>query len=225
MITLGIDTSAAFVSAALGEDGQLLGERFVRGEQTHSETLLPMIDTLLSACGLGIHDVKRFAVTHGPGSFTGVRIGVSLVKGLAFADGKLCAGISTLAAMASPATAEHLPGILCCAMDARRAQVYAALFDGTGTRLTPDAALSIAALEAQLEVLQRPVWFLGDGAELCYAAMRQREDWQLAPTHCRYQRGWGAILATADADYLPAEQLRATYLRPSQAERLRLGLE
>jgi tRNA threonylcarbamoyladenosine biosynthesis protein TsaB len=215
MVTLGVDTSAVTVSVALEEDGALLGEMYARAKQQHSAVLLPMIDALLRHCGRAIADVGRFAGTRGPGSFTGVRIGVAAVKGLAQAGGKPCAGISTLAAMAAQAA---FPGsVLCCAMDARRAQVYAALFEGAN-RLCDDEALPIEVLEQRLLVLGRPVTFLGDGAAICYEAMQKRPGWRLAPEHLRFQRAYGAVLAAAEGDYRPAADLRAVYLRPSQAE-------
>ena len=220
MVTLGVDTSAVTVSVALEKDGMLLGESIARGEQKHSEVLLPMIDALLRHCGLAIGDVDRFAVTHGPGSFTGVRIGVAAVKGMTQAGGKYCAGVSTLAAMA--AQAAFLDGVLCCAMDARRGQVYAALFEaerGRAMRVSEDEALPIGELEQRLLALDRPVTFLGDGATLCCEAMQEHLAWRLAPEQWRYQRAYGAILAAGEGDYRPAADLRALYLRPSQAER------
>jgi len=220
MITLGVDTSAVTVSVALGEDGALLGEIYAHAKQQHSTVLLPMIDTLLRHCGLAIGDVDRFAVTCGPGSFTGVRIGVAAVKGLAQANHKPCAGTSTLAAMA--AQAAFPDGILCCAMDARRGQVYAALFEakqGVLKRLSEDEALPLAELERHLQNQDMPVTFLGDGAALCFEAMRKRPGWRLAPEQWRFQRAWGAVLAAREEDYRPAGDLRALYLRPSQAER------
>lgn len=226
MITLGVDTSAVTVSVALGEDGALLGESIAQGKQKHSEVLLPMADALLRHCGLAIGDVGRFAVTSGPGSFTGVRIGVAAVKGLALAGNKLCAGTSTLEAMA--AQAAFSDGVLCCAMDARRGQVYAALFEanqGKLKRLSEDEALPIAELERRLPESDGPVTFLGDGAALCFEAMRKRPNWRpppqwrLAPQQWRFQRAWGAVLAAREEDYRPAGDLRALYLRPSQAER------
>ena len=215
MITLGIDTSATMISVALADNKTLLGEFFAHSHQNHSASLLPMINALLRHCGLAIPEIDRFCVTQGPGSFTGLRIGVSTAKGLATAQDKPCAGVSTLAAMA--AGASMLQGTLCCAMDARREQVYAALFRN-GQRLTEDKALPITELE---QTLEGPVWFLGDGATLCHNIMQQRPDWLLAPEQLRFQRAYGAILAAEEKDYRSATNLRATYLRPSQAERLR----
>jgi len=223
MVTLGVDTSAVMVSVALEEDGVLLGESYAHAKQQHSAVLLPMADALLRHCGLAIGDVGRFAVACGPGSFTGVRIGVAAVKGMAQVGGKPCAGVSTLAAMA--AQGAFLEGVLCCAMDARRGQVYAALFEagqGSPVRLSEDEALPIEELERRLLGLDRPVVFLGDGAALCHASMQKHPGWRLAPEQWRFQRAYGAILAAGDGDYRPAGELRAIYLRPSQAERERM---
>ena len=216
MVTLGVDTSAVTVSVALVDGDSLLGESFAQGKQKHSEVLLPMVDSLLRHCGLDINSIDRYAVTCGPGSFTGVRIGVSAVKGMALVGSKPCAGVSTLEAVA--AQAGFLGGILCCAMDARRGQVYAALFEA-GERLCEDEALPITELEQRLLTLDKPVIFLGDGAALCYETMHKSPGWRLAPMHWRYQRAYGAVLAAEEGDYRPAAELRAVYLRPSQAER------
>ena len=226
MITLGIDTSANACSVAIVREDELLGESFAQGGHTHSSVLLPMTDQLLQNCGLTIQDINRFAVTAGPGSFTGVRTGVATVKGIAITsdDQKPCAGVSTLAAMAAymRAVMPAFSGIFCCAMDARRAQVYAALFDATG-RISPDEALPIIEMEQRLLELDRPVMFLGDGAAICYETMQKRPDWQLAPAQVRHQRAYGAILAAQEEDYQSPAGLQAVYLRPSQAERLRMG--
>ena len=218
MITLGIDTSATMISVALADGTALLGECFAHARQNHSAALLPMIDSLLCHCGLSIAEVERFCVTQGPGSFTGLRIGVATAKGLATAHNRPCAGVSTTAAMAAGAAC--LEGTLCCAMDARRAQVYAAVFRD-GARRCEDEALAITELEQRLAQMPGPVWFLGDGAALCHAAMQPRGDWKLAPEQLRFQRAYGAILAAEETDYAAAALLRATYLRPSQAERMR----
>lgn len=225
MLTLGIDTSAQCASVALVRDGELLSECFAHGGRQHSASLLPMAEQCLRHAGLTVDRVDRFAVTNGPGSFTGIRIGAAAVKGMAQALGRPCAGVSTLAAMA--AVAEGLSGILCCAMDARRGQVYAALFGlgmGAPRRMTEDAALPVAALEELLIAREAEgmfVYFLGDGAELCFRAMRPNPFWRLAPAALRQQRGCGAVLAAGEGDYRPAEELTVRYLRPSQAERER----
>ncbi len=225
IVTLGVDTSAQCVSVALVRGKELLSECFACGGRQHSASLLPMIIQCLQQAGLCLADVDRFAVTNGPGSFTGVRIGAAAVKGMAQAAGKPCAGVSTLRAMA--AAAVGLPGVLCCAMDARRGQVYTALFEaghGALRRLTEDAAMAIPALEEMLEKKAgqgTQAFFLGDGAALCYGTMRPHDNWRLAPPALVQQRGYGAILAAEEAAYRPAEELSVRYLRPSQAERER----
>ncbi|MCL2531120.1 MAG: tRNA (adenosine(37)-N6)-threonylcarbamoyltransferase complex dimerization subunit type 1 TsaB [Oscillospiraceae bacterium] len=221
MLTLGIDCSAGFLSAAVAQNMRLVDETLLHSGQKHSETLLTVIDELLGSCGLAIAQVDRVCVTHGPGSFTGLRIGAATAKGLAIARNIPCAGVSTLAAIA--AGASDLPGTLCCAMDARRLQVYNAQFamrNSQLTRLCDDQAIAIAELEQQLPA-DSPVWFCGDGAQLCYDNMAKHANWQLAPEPVRVQRAWGAILAARDEDYACATQLQLNYLRPSQAERER----
>ncbi|MDR1464671.1 MAG: tRNA (adenosine(37)-N6)-threonylcarbamoyltransferase complex dimerization subunit type 1 TsaB [Oscillospiraceae bacterium] len=225
MITLGLDAASVSVSAAVARDGELLGECFARAGRNHSTVLLPMADAALRQAGLTAGDVDRIAVTVGPGSFTGVRIGAAAAKGLGQALGKPCAGVSTLLA-AARLLADRIR-LICCAMDARCGQVYAALFATDGaqtTRQTPDTALSLAALGQLLAdpaYAGQPVLFAGDGAALCLRALPHQPGWALAPDWLRFPRAFGAILAAADTDYVPAAALAAAYLRPSQAERER----
>ena len=169
MRVLAIDVSALAASAALMQDGKLLGEFFLNVGLTHSTTLMPMIEQLLRYAGVGANDVDLFAVTNGPGSFTGVRIGVATVKGMAMAADKPCVGVSSLEAMAY--NLPFCPSIVCCAMDARRDQVYTALFRAGGgrmERLLPDSAMAVGELGALLQTYDCPVTFLGDGAQLCF---------------------------------------------------------
>ena len=126
MIILAIDTSASPVSAAVLRDGFLVGEFFLNTKTTHSQTLMPMVESILSLSGIGLSDIDVFAVNAGPGSFTGVRIGVASIKGMTLAQEKPCAAVSTLAAMAYGLP--YTNGIVCAVMDARCSQVYNALF-------------------------------------------------------------------------------------------------
>ena len=170
MLILGIDSSASAASAALVENGRLLGESYVNTKQTHSQTLLPMVETLLRSLQRSCKDLDALAVSHGPGSFTGVRIGVSCVKGMAFPNSTPCVGISTLEAIAYGGLAWE-GAVLCAVMDARCGQVYNALFranQGRLQRITEDRALSIEQLGEECRGFQEPVLLLGDGAELCY---------------------------------------------------------
>ena len=213
---------------ALLEDGRLLGEYYQNSGQTHSRTLMQMAEDLLRNCDLTPQDIDAAAVAAGPGSFTGVRIGVAAAKGFAWGREIPCYGVSTLEAMAR--TAAHLDGILCCTMDARRSQVYNALFraeNGSLTRLTEDRAISLQELEADLIKYENlSIILVGDGAVLCYNTLGKKiENLRLLPESLRMQRASGVALsaaATAEAGVSPdAAALVPNYLRLSQAERER----
>ena len=223
MIRLCIDSSAKAASVALLQDDRLLSEQFLNVGLTHSETLLPMVSSVLSAAKLQLGAVDCYAVTHGPGSFTGIRIGIAAVKGMALANGSPCVGVSTLEAMAWNLAGQDC--IAVCTMDARCAQVYTALFrcarQGV-TRLCADDALPITALAEKLEAYQgEPLVLLGDGAQLCFDALAQTAlDIRLAPEHLRYQRAAGAGFASLQSDEsVSAADLTPVYLRLPQAER------
>lgn len=229
MLVLGIDSSAVAASAAVAEDGRLLGEFYMNTKQTHSQTLLSMVQGLLQSLGKSPGDFHRFAVTHGPGSFTGVRIGMAAAKGFAWGGNIPCYGVSTLEAMA-----EHLgvyEGYVCPCMDARRSQVYNALFRAEGgklTRLAPDRAISLAELEGELKALDGPIFLVGDGSLLCRRTL-SLPNLVLPPEHRMHQRADGvAILAArkiAAGEPGDAAALVPNYLRLSQAERERLERE
>lgn len=232
MKILALESSAVACSAALCEDEKLLAQSFQNNGLTHSRTLLPMCTDLLKNCGLALEQVDVVAVAAGPGSFTGLRIGVAAAKGLAWPGGKPCAGVSTLEAMAW--TMAHLEGAaLCPVMDARRGQVYNARFavrDGAPVRLTEDRAIGLEELEAELKKEEIPQILVGDGAVLCYNQLREAGlDLRLAPPHLRFQSAWGvarAALERARAGALTdAAGLTPSYHRLSQAERERLEKE
>ena len=152
MKILALETSAKAVSAAVTEDGKVLASGYQDTGLTHSRTLMPIVEHILKNTDLTVQDCDVIAVAAGPGSFTGIRIGVSAAKGLAFAAEKPAVGVSTLAAMAR--NVAWLDGLVICAMDARRQQVYNALFqaeNGTLTRLTPDRAISLGDLAAEVK--------------------------------------------------------------------------
>ena len=224
---LALETSAKSVSAAVTEDGAVLAQSFQCTGLTHSRTLLPMVDALLQNAELPLSSVNLFAVAAGPGSFTGLRIGVSAVKGLAWAADKPCVGVSTLCAMAQ--NLAHTDALLICAMDARRAQVYNALFearDGTLKRLCDDRAIGLEALSAELANDERRKIVLGDGAALAYEHLtRAGVACSLAPQALRFQNAVGVATAAAEAaargETVDAQELSISYLRISQAERER----
>ncbi len=224
MLTLGIDSSAAAASAAVVEDGKLLGEFFVNTKQTHSQTLLPMVQNLLETVSRSCGDVDVLAVSHGPGSFTGVRIGVACVKGMALVNDTPCVGVSTLEAIAWGGIFAQ-GALLCAVMDARCGQVYNALFQaegGTLRRLTEDRALSIADLEKECRGFGEKVLLLGDGAALCHKTF-QAWGARLAPEAIRFQRASSVALLGEEAAQagktISASALAPVYLRLPQAER------
>ncbi len=223
MITLAIEAAGKTASVAILDGDALQYESFLAGGLTHSETLMPLIDTALAATKHTIADIDLFGVTAGPGSFTGLRIGLATVKGLAFVQDTPCAAVSTLAALAACHAGE---GTAIAALDARRAQVYWAAFDlASQERLTPDAAAPIADLEEFVENCKKPLIFIGDGAALCYNRFDKVNGVQNIAPILRGSRAAGvgmvAVKMQAAGEALPPAALLPTYLRLSQAERER----
>ena len=231
MRILAFETSAKAGSVALFEDHRLLGEDYQNTGLTHSQTLLSMAQTLMEHCGLTAEGVDAVAVAAGPGSFTGVRIGVAAAKGFAWGREIPCYGVSTLEAMAL--NLGVYGGIVCPVMDARREQVYNALFRAEGgklTRLVPDRAISLAQLREELKKLSEPIFLVGDGSVLCYnTLLKDVPGLVMPPEHRMHQRAAGVALAALDqiAAGLPGDgaALQPNYLRLSQAERERLARE
>ena len=224
MLILAFESSAKAASAALLKDGKLLSQYTQCSGLTHSRTLLPMGEDMLKNAELTLGDVDLLAVAHGPGSFTGIRIGVSMVKGLAWALDKPCVGVSTLEAMAWHGLAAG--GLVCPVMDARRSQVYNALFsieNGRPVRLTEDRPISLEELAQELQSYDWPAYLVGDGAEMSYAYLTDKGvDCVLAPENLRMQSAWGVAMAAKDKEPGTADSLLPVYLRLSQAERERL---
>lgn len=229
MRVLAIDCSAKSVSAAIAEDNKLMAEAFLNIQLTHSETLMPMVEQLLINVRLTLKDIDAFAVTAGPGSFTGVRIGISAIKGMAFKDQKQVYPFSTLSAMALTfLNGAAFDMVVCGLMDARRNQFYNALFDlkdGKITRITDDRMVSYEELCTELKGLGRPVILMGDGAQLFYKLSGDDPDFSLAPATLGMQRASGIAIAAAsgkaESSPLSPEALQTVYLRKSQAERER----
>ena len=236
MLILALDSTAQVGSVALCEDEKLIAEYTLNTGHTHSETLLPMVESVLKISGYTVDDVELFACTAGPGSFTGVRIGAATVKGLAFGKGKPCVGVSTLEALATNARA--FEGIICPCMNARRQQVYNALFeskDGKLTRLCEDRALAIEDLlkEVSEYAPEKRIYLVGDGAELVMDFDEFGEQFPvldgcmiLLGERLRNQSGYSVTLVALEAyrngNVCTDAELAPVYLRPSQAERMRM---
>lgn len=225
MKILAVESSAVCASAAVTENGKIISETFVSAGLTHSQTLLPMVSSCLETAKLTLNDVDAIAVANGPGSFTGIRIGVAAVKGLAFPN-KECYAVSTLEGMAY-----NLIGADCialCVMDARCSQVYTALFDcgEKVVRLCEDKAVMMAELPEMIEKvkkdIKKDVILLGDGAELCYNYLKPVcGGVRLAPPTVRCQRASGVALAAENGGgkRCAPNELVPVYLRVPQAER------
>lgn len=228
MRILAFETSAKAASVALLEDGALLGEYFQNSGQTHSRTLMKMAQDLLKNCELTAGDIDAVACAAGPGSFTGVRIGLAAAKGFAWGRELPLVGVSTLEAMVR--TVALTDGIYCAAMDARRSQVYTAVFRREGSclhRLMEDSAISVEDLGEALQKLDGPIYLVGDGAALCSRLLSEGNPrLLLLPEHLRMQRASGTALLAWEVfqsgTAVPADQVIPNYLRLSQAERERL---
>lgn len=227
MRILAFETSAKAASVAIWQEDGLLSETYLNCGLTHSQTLLKIAEELLQSCALSPSDITAVACASGPGSFTGIRIGVAAAKGFAWGRQLPCIGVSTLEAMAQQAC--EFEGIICCTMDARREQVYNALFsceDGVLTRLTDDRAISLADLGASLAKVKKRKIIVGDGAKLCYNTLSNCvPGCRLAPEQLFMQRASGVALCAkqrllSQSDFNGAA-LIPNYLRLSQAERER----
>ena len=227
MKIIALESSAITASVAVCEDEVLLAQAFQNSGLTHSVTLMPMAADLLKNAGLTLDDMDLVAVAAGPGSFTGIRIGVAAAKGLAFSVDKPAVGVSTLVAMAR--NVAFADGLVVCVMDARRNQVYNANFaaeNGTLTRLTPDRAISLADLAEEVRNDPRPITLVGDGAHLAYAYFTEQGiPCRLAPPHLIMENAMSVALEAeelaAQGKLVSAQALEAFYLRPPQADPLK----
>lgn len=224
MNILGIDSSGPVASCAVMAGGRIAHSIALNHGLTHSEALMPAVEEAMRASGLTCADVDAFAAVAGPGSFTGVRIGVCTAKGLAHAAGKPCAAVHALEALAMNFFGF---GLVCPILDARRGQVYCALFDtsdGLPRRVAPDDALPLGELLARLPE-ERTVMFAGDGLEAHGQAILERRGARamLAPPNLRDLRADAvcALAALRPEEWMPAAELRPIYLRAPQAERER----
>lgn len=225
MNIVAIDTSGPTASCAVMRDGEIIHSVFLNQGLTHSETIMPALDEAMTNAQIDCSQVDAFAAVAGPGSFTGVRIGVCAVKGLAHAHNTPCASVDALEALAMNVIG--FDGIACPILDARRGQVYCAAFDVRGelpVRVLPDQALELNAYLAQLPQDRRLI-FVGDGlrvhADAILRALGDRA--VIAAANLRNLRAEAAcILANAHRDqWMEARKLVPIYLRAPQAERER----
>ncbi len=231
MLILAFETSAKAGSVALLQDGLLLGESYQNTGLTHSQTIMAMAESLIAHCGYTPQDIEAVAVAAGPGSFTGVRIGVAAAKGFSWGKEIPCCGVSTLEAMAV-----HLgiyDGYVVPVMDARRNQVYTATFlarEGQLTRVCEDRAICLEELGEELRQVTQPVFLVGDGSVLCHKTLSQTvPKLVMPPEHRMHQRAAGVGLVAcqmlARGELCDGAGLTPNYLRLSQAERERLERE
>lgn len=222
MKILSVDSSSVSASVAITENGATLAENFINNGLTHSQTLMPMVEKTLKDSGVSIKDIDLFAITNGPGSFTGVRIGIASVKGMADALNKKCMAISTLEAIAEPLKNED--SIACAVMDARCNQVYTAIFEN-GKRLCEDKAVLIDELGVELKNYNKKVVFIGDGSVLCYEKLKDVvTDISVADENIRYIHASSIGRLAEDKiengeEPIDSAKLVPYYLRLPQAER------
>ncbi len=227
MKILAIDTSAVVASCALCEDETPIAVYSQKAGLNHSETMLPMVKNLLDNTKTSIDEIDMIAVSAGPGSFTGIRIGIATIKGLTFGKDKICVGVSTLEAMAKTIGTFATDAVICPVMDARRNQLYNALFEireDRLLRLTPDRLIDAGELMKDLDAMDKPVYFVGDGYDL--VTKLAPPFGRKTPPAYRWQNAYG-VAQTALSLYTEAEDksvftdnlLRPEYLRLPQAER------
>lgn len=217
MITLAIDTSTRSCSVGIQSEDTLLGELFINNQLTHSATLLDAVSQVLRLGGVAFCDISRIVVTVGPGSYTGLRIGICFVKGLALPDSIVCVGVSTLKALAC--SLAYCDKKILSILDARAGRVYAALFesrDGRVSRLTPDLACTLESLE---QYISPGTIAVGDGAPAAHARFSHLGLSAAGPEHL-FLHASSVISAAKGLNGRSAHDLKPNYLRPSQAERM-----
>ncbi len=228
MKILALDSSAKTASVAICEDETLLGIYNIENGLTQSELLLPMVDSLLTSLRIKYSDIELFAVSSGPGSFTGVRIGTALIKGISFGRNVPVVGVSTLEALAE--NTKELHGVTVLVMDARRGQFYSAIFKD-GKRLTDDMAISADELAEKLKDFSTDkIYLAGDGYALAKKMLSEKAvKTEQTPKLLISQNAYSVALAAKrkyDAgEAVSDEELVPTYLRLPQAERERLERE
>lgn len=225
MKILGLDSTGNVCTAAISDNDKLISEMTVNIGNTHSETLLPLIEQILKLSDTDISEIELFATSVGPGSFTGVRIGAATVKGLAFGKNLPLCEVSTLEALAE--NLSSFDGIICPVINARRMQVYNAIFScksGVITRLTPDRAISVEELDAELASFKEPIYLSGDGYDICKSNFKLTNTMH-TPVKMRMSSGYSVCICAmrmcSNGNTVTDKELSPSYLRLSQAERER----
>lgn len=219
MLILGFDTSGSTASAALLRDDLLLAQTMLYTKRTHSQIMLPLCREMLKNAEVSVGEIDLFAAANGPGSYTGLRIGLAAVKGMAFALDRPCIGVSTLHGLAW--LLAGVRGKLCSVIHARQTLYYCAVFESDGaavSRVTEDTILDETDLVSLLLSYDEPVLLNGDGAEQIAAHAPQ---FTAAPPHLRLQSAVGIALAARDLPEENAASLAAQYLQETQAEKLK----
>lgn len=228
MKILAIDSSGIVASAAVADSNAVIAEFTVNNRQTHSQTLLPMVDKVVQMSEIPLGDIDAIAVASGPGSFTGLRIGSATAKGLGLALDKPVVPVPSLDALAYRAACYS--GVICPLMDARRNQVYTAAYyieDGKLVNITGYKAAGIKDVLQELKQTGREVLFLGDGADVYKEIIMEEADikFSFAPAHISKQSAASVamlgMIYYSDGRYESAAQHRPFYLRKPQAERER----
>lgn len=231
MKILALDSTENTAAVALTEDDVLVASTVINALRSHSELLLPAIENIMNASRISYSDIDVFACSSGPGSFTGVRIGVSTIKGLAFGRNAVCIGVSATEALAYNYV--NIDGIICPCMDARRSQLYNAIFrseNGVITRLTEDRSISSSDLALELERYDEPIYVCGGGEHIIRAAAEGNPNLRPTPEILKRQNGYSVALCALrqlktreNVSDLNDKTVSPSYLRPSQAERMRNG--
>jgi tRNA threonylcarbamoyladenosine biosynthesis protein TsaB len=219
LLTLGIETSGKTASVALVQDNIMLAQNSVYTDKTHSQVILPMVKKIVEDCEKNISDIHCIAVGAGPGSYTGIRIGIAAVKAMAFANNIQCCGISTLEGLVYNYPIPD--GIVCAVMKARQTLVYAIIFQfekHVGKRLTDDMIIESAELDAMLKQYNQRIVLTGDASE-AFAGQFYSKNYNLAPVHLRNQSAAGICAASANHHFYSPDELEASYLQLVKAEK------
>jgi len=219
LLILGIDTSGPTASTALYNGSSIAAQYSFSTARTHSQVILPLCKQMLADSGKTLDEIDSFAVSSGPGSYTGLRIGISAVKAMAFALNKKCFGISTLESLAFNTLGFNT--FVCSIMKARTNLFYTAVFRSSHssvTRISKDSILSDDDILALMSEFDNDIIFTGDGAEE-FRSLHPMPNFFIAPPHLNHQLASGLCLACINHAPIAPDELQACYLQPTKAEK------